>query len=117
MKPGKQSRDQLFKVQKSQNNTFWFLTSAKGDTAVAFEGILRYKKFDPNVLSQLFYIVPVNNTTAIKDSCILVNNQSGKAVDIPGSTFDHGERLVQYEKNKRFNQRWRWVKQGNGYLL
>lgn len=30
LKPGKQSSDQLFKVQKAQNNTFWFLTSAKG---------------------------------------------------------------------------------------
>jgi hypothetical protein len=25
--------------------------------------------------------------------------------------------LIQYEKNKRFNQRFRWVKAGNGYLL
>lgn len=25
--------------------------------------------------------------------------------------------MIQYEKNKRFNQRWRWVKQGNGWLL
>ena len=84
---------------------------------MALEGVLRYKKFDPNVLSQLFYIVPVNNSTALNDTAILVNANSGKAVDIPGATFEHGERLIQYEKNKRFNQRWRWVKQGAGYIL
>ena len=28
---GKQSKDQLFKVEKFQNNSFWFKTSAKGD--------------------------------------------------------------------------------------
>jgi hypothetical protein len=114
---GKQSKDQLFKVEKFQNNSFWFKTSAKGDEAVSLEGVLRYKRFDPNTLSQLFYIVPVNNSTTLNDTCILVNNNSGKAVDIPGATFEHGERLIQYEKNKRFNQRWRWIKQGNGWLI
>ncbi len=111
------SKDQLFKVERHQNNSFWFKTSAKGAEAVALEGVLRYKKFDPNVLSQLFYIVPVNNSTPLNETCILVNANSGKAVDIPGATFEHGERLIQYEKNKRFNQRWRWVKHGAGYLL
>lgn len=61
--------------------------------------------------------MPVNNSTVLNDTCILVNNNSGKAVDIPGATFEHGERLIQYEKNKRFNQRWRWVKAGSGWLL
>jgi hypothetical protein len=117
LRSGKQSGDQLFKVEKYQNNSFWFKTSAKGETAAALEGVLRYKKFDPNVLNQLFYVVPVNNSVPLNDTCVLVNANSGKAVDIPGATFEHGERLIQYEKNKRFNQRWRWVKQGNGYLL
>lgn len=114
---GKQSSDQLYKVERYNANSFWFKTSAKGDRAVALEGVLRYKKFDPNVLNQIFYIVPVNNSAPLNETCILVNNNSGKAVDIPGATFEHGEKLIQYEKNKRFNQRWRWVKQGNGWLL
>lgn len=114
---GKQSSDQLFKVERVNNNAFWFKTSAKGTEAVALEGVLRYKKWDPNVLNQLFYVVPVNNSTPLNESCILANASSGKAVDVPGATFEHGERLIQYEKNKRFNQRWRWLKQGNGWLL
>lgn len=116
LKFGNQSGDQLFKVEKI-NNAFWIKTSAKGKEAVALEGVLRYKAFDPNALNQLFFIAPVNNSAALNETCILVNANSGKAVDVPGATFDHGERLIQYEKNKRFNQRWRWVKQGNGYLL
>lgn len=116
LKFGNQSGDQLFKVEKI-NNAFWIKTSAKGKEAVALEGVLRYKAFDPNALNQLFFIAPVNNSAALNETCILVNACSGKAVDVPGATFDHGERLIQYEKNKRFNQRWRWIKQGNGYLL
>lgn len=84
---GKQNSDQLFKVERYNANSFWFKTSEKGDTAVALEGVLRYKKFDPNVLNQIFYIVPVNNSTPLNETCILVNNNSGKAVDIPGATF------------------------------
>lgn len=114
---GKQSSDQLFKVERYQNNSFWFKTSAKGDKAIALEGVLRHKKFDPNVLNQLFFIVPVNNSTPLNETCVLVNANSGKAVDIPGATFQHGERLIQYEKNKRFNQRWRWAKQGQAWIL
>ena len=87
---GKQSGDQLFKVEKYNNNSFWFKTSAKGTEAVALEGVLRYKKFDPNVLSQLFYVVPVNNSLPLNESCILANSSSGKAVDVPGASFEHG---------------------------
>ena len=61
--------------------------------------------------------MPVNNSGALNESCILVNNNSGKALDIPGGTHDHGERLIQWEKNKRFNQRWRWVRRGGGFML
>jgi hypothetical protein len=116
LKFGKQSGDQLFKVERAQN-AYWFKTDSKGSEAVALEGVLRYKKFDPNAINQLFTIIPVNNSNALSETCILVNATSGKAVDVPGATFEHGERLIQYEKNKRFNQRWRWVKIGNGYVL
>jgi len=98
-------------------NAVWFKTDSKGTEAVALEGVLRFKKFDPNALNQLFSIVPVNNSNSLNETCILVNNNSGKAIDVPGATFEHGERLIQYEKNKRFNQRWRWVKMGGGFVL
>ncbi len=42
---------------------------------------------------------------------------SGKALDVPGATTKKGERLVQWEKNKRWNQRWRFVKQGKGVII
>ena len=114
---GKQKSDQLFKVEKV-GNAFWFKTSAKGDQACALEGVLRYKPFDPNTPTQLFYIVPVDNCNGLNETCIIVNAYSGKAVDVPGATFDKGERLITWEKNKRFNQRWRWVQSyGGGYAL
>lgn len=116
---GKQSGDQLFKVEKIQgSNAFWFKTSEKGDKAVALEGVLRYKPFDPNAISQIFYIVPVDQSNGLNETCIIVNANSGKAIDVPGSSFELGERLITYEKNKRFNQRWRWVQSyGGGYAL
>ena len=113
---GKQNSDQLFKVEKAGNG-WWFKTSSKGDKAVCLEGVLRYKDFDPNATNQIFYIVPVNQCNALNSTCILVSTTSGKAIDIPKGTHEHGERLVQWEKNKRFNQRWRWEQHGNGYLL
>jgi len=117
LKFGKQSGDQLYKVERANKETFWFKTDSKGTEAVALEGVLRFKKFDPNVLNQLFAVVPINNSIPLNESSILTNANSGKALDVPAATFDHGERIIQYEKNKRFNQRWKWVKTGGGYLI
>jgi len=78
---------------------------------------LKYKPFDQNAPNQVFYIVPVNNSNPLNDTCIIYNNHSGKAIDIPQGTFEHGMQLIQCEAIKRFNQRWRWLKIGNGYLL
>lgn len=46
-----------------------------------------------------------------------MNNLSGKALDIPGATWKKGERIIQWEKNKRWNQRWRFVKHGKGVII
>ena len=86
LKFGKQNSDQLYKVEKV-DNAFWFKTNSKGSSAASLEGILRRKDFDPNSVNQLFYIVPVNHSNALDHTCILVNNNSGKALDIPGATF------------------------------
>lgn len=48
---------------------------------------------------------------------MIINNFSGKALDVPGSTFKKGERLIQWETNKRFNQRFRFLKHGKGVLI
>lgn len=48
---------------------------------------------------------------------MIVNNFSGKALDVPGGTWKKGERLIQWEKNKRWNQRWRFVKTGKGVVI
>jgi hypothetical protein len=53
----------------------------------------------------------------LAETAIIANKNSGKVLDIPEGTFKHGVRIVQYAKNKRFNQRWRWVKNGGGYLI
>jgi hypothetical protein len=50
-------------------------------------------------------------------SFVLINRLSGKALDVPGSTLNPGERIIQYTINRRFNQRWRWVKHDKGYLI
>ena len=113
---GKQKGDQLYKVERVGHH-FFFKTSSKGDRAVCLEGVLRYKDFDPNSLNQLFSVIPVDTCSGLNNTCIIVNSHSGKALDVPGGTHKHGERLIQWEKNKRFNQRWRWEPHGNGYLL
>ncbi len=57
----------------------------------------------------------LNNT--MNQSCLIINKLSGKALDVPGSILEPGERIIQYEINRRFNQRWRWVKHDKGYLI
>ena len=42
---------------------------------------------------------------------------SGKALDVPGATWKKGERLVQWEKNRRWNQRWYLQSHGKGVII
>ena len=120
LRRGKQSKDQLFAVEKAPIQAFhsyyWIKTSDKGDKAISLEGILRYGNYDPNNEAQLFRFEQVNNYT-LQNSAIIINNMSGKALDVPGATFKHGERLLQWEKNKRWNQRWHFQKHGKGVII
>lgn len=121
LKPGKQSKDQLFALEQAPieafHKYFWIKTDAsKGNKALALEGILRVKDFDPNSENQLFRFQQCTNN-AIENSAVIINNYSGKALDVPGSTRDHGERLVTWEINKRWNQRWEFQNAGSGVLI
>lgn len=121
LKAGKQSKDQLFALEvapiDSNPKYYWIKTDAKkGNKALAFEGILRIKEFDPNAPNQLFILQMVSNYT-IESSAVIINNLSGKALDVPHSTRKHGERLICWEKNKRWNQRWHFQKHGKGVLI
>lgn len=53
----------------------------------------------------------------INTSFILINKLSGKALDVPAATLNPGERIIQYDINRRFNQRWKWIKHDKGYLI
>lgn len=117
VRKGKQVADQLFKLENVSNDLFWIKCEEEGEKAVSLEGILRYKTFDPNDPSQIFRIVNVDNTDALADTSILINNNSGKSLDVPNSSFEHDTRAIQFELNKRFNQRWRFINQGSGVMI
>jgi hypothetical protein len=53
----------------------------------------------------------------VEQSTIIINNMTGKVVDVPEATVKKGERLIQWERNKRWNQRWRLAKEGNGIAI
>lgn len=120
LKFGKQASDQLFALVPAPVQAFhkyyWIKTDAKGEKALSLEGILRYEQFNPNKESQLFRFEQVNNPT-IAQSAVIVNNFTGKALDVPKATFKKGERLIQWEKNKRWNQRWRFNRMGQGVAI
>lgn len=120
LKRGKQSSDQLFAIVpapvQGPHKYYWIKTDAKGEKALALEGILRYGQFNPNAENQLFTFAQVNNQT-IAQSAVIVNNFTGKALDVPGATMKKGERLIQWEKNRRWNQRFRFVRQGQGVAI
>lgn len=121
LKYGKGKGDQLFALERAPIQAFhayyWIKTdSKKGNKALSFEGILRIHDFDPNAENQLFRIQLVDNYT-IEKSAVILNNFSGKALDVPKSTRKHGERIVVWEKNRRWNQRWFFEKHGKGIII
>lgn len=118
---GSQKSRQLFSIVKANLPGFytyyWIKTSEKGEKALYFEGTLKFGAFDPNAENQLFRFEQVKVNTTLNSSCVLINKLSGKALDVPGGSFKLEERIIQYELNRRFNQRWRWVKHDKGYLI
>ncbi len=53
----------------------------------------------------------------LSGSAIIVNNYSGKVIDVPKASRKEGEKMVQWTKNKRWNQRWSFIKQKNGIAI
>jgi hypothetical protein len=118
---GKQKSSQLFAINKAAYPGFytyyWIRTSVKGEKGVYFEGILKYGTADSNAENHLWRFEEVKLNPTINTSFVLINRLSGKSLDVPGGTLSPGERIIQYEINRRFNQRWRWVKHDKGYLI
>ena len=81
------------------------------------EGILRYGDFEPNNQAFMWRFEPVKNNQAINTSALIVNNFTGKAIDVPGNSFETGEKIGQWEKNYRWNQRWTFQKTGKGVVI
>ena len=87
LRKGKQVADQLFKMERANSDFHWVKCEEEGGRALAFEGILRYKEFNPNDPAQLFRFVPIDEQKILPDVSVLVNNNSGKSLDVPNSTF------------------------------
>ena len=66
---------------------------------------------------QLFRLEPVNNNNIVNASTIITNVKSGKVLDVPAATHDKGAKIIQYSKNKRFNQRWVFIRANKGYQI
>lgn len=47
----------------------------------------------------------------------MVNNYSERALDVPAGTDKNGERIVIWDRNNRWNQRWYFWKSGNGFMI
>ena len=123
LKAGKQSSDQLFHLEQAPIEAFhkyyYIKTKEGGSKALKMEGILRIADLNPNDDSFLFRFEQVKNNT-IDNSAIIINNYSGKALDVPGATFDYKKgktNLVQWERTGRWNQRWHFEKHGKGDVI
>lgn len=116
---GKQSKGQLFRVQHAPvvaYYKYYWIKSSKGDEAITLEGILRFAEFDPYSQLQLFRFDRVSNKD-IQQSTLIINNITGKLIDVPKATRQKGERIIQWQRNNRWNQRWRLIKSGNGIII
>lgn len=118
LKKGKQAKDQLFPLEKSPiQGYYWIKTGKNTGKALALEGILRYKEHDINDAAQLFRLQPVLNNQAVLSTALLISATSGKAIDIPRGSNEPGEHIIQYTKTARFNQRWTFVRSGNAFQI
>lgn len=94
LRTGKQKKDQLFLLEAAPieafHKYFWIKTSEKGKSALELEGLLRYKDFEMNNEGQLFRFEQVNGNNTLNNTAVIINNLSGKALDVPASTFDKG---------------------------
>ena len=61
--------------------------------------------------------MPADNSKALQGTSILINNNSGKSLDVPDGTYKPDTRIIQYTPHLRLNQRWRFVREGKGYLI
>lgn len=123
LKQGKQGKDQLFMLEQAPVQAFhkyyWIKCKEKGSKALKMEGILRIDDLNSQDESFLFRFEPVNNNT-IQNSALIINNLSGKALDVPGATFEYKKgktNLIQWEKTGRWNQRWHFEKHKKGVLI
>jgi hypothetical protein len=62
-----------------------------------------------------FQQVPTNST--LEKSCLIVNNISKKVLDVPKATRSKGEKIIQWERNKRWNQLWSFQRHGLGVII
>ena len=119
---GKQKKDQLFAITPAANEFhqyYYIHTDTKSKKSLEFEGVLRDKGSEEGRASQMFRFQPVNfyGNPKLATTALLINKQSGKAIDVPGATTKKGTDIVQWEKNNRFNQRWCFVQHGKGYII
>ena len=64
-----------------------------------------------------FQLVNMMQNQVLGKSAMIVNKASGKAIDVPGASSKKGTAINQWEKNNRFNQRWRFVPAGKGVMI
>lgn len=120
MKP-KWSNSQLISIEKSEVQEYFeyfWIRLGKSKTAASLEGVLRNKMLDKNDASQLFRFEPVgDNNSILYNTVIMENPTCFKVIDVPEASMEGGVRLIQWKKNGRFNQRWKFIKTGNAYQI
>ena len=68
----------------------------------------------------LWEISEVSKNPVILSSFIIRNLHSGMVLDVPGSNEKKGTYIIQYDRNNRLNQRWKFIKvneYGGCYLI
>ncbi|MBG6134094.1 glycosyl hydrolase family 95 catalytic domain-containing protein [Longispora fulva] len=60
-------------------------------------------------------VLPASGSATVTPSgtssvCVLVNRQSGKAIDVPGSSTQAGAALIAYTRHGNANQQWRFTR-------
>lgn len=57
------------------------------------------------------------DSLTINNSVIIMSSVGEKVLDVPSSSMKAGERIITWDKNGRWNQRWVLQAKGKGFVI
>lgn len=98
-------QSQLFKVEYVDASTIWFVSNDNNQHFLHYDKALKVGPIDKQDKRCKWILQYCLDNPIINRSCYFENAFSNLAIDVPQASLKDGCKLIQYEVNSRFNQR------------